>query len=116
MTYFLFSLAKIEEKEINPSKADKFTRASIRGDIDDVLWQKEPMSIDEVGVLPDHSQPELVLIEGAPGVGKSTFSWDFCTKWGRSEALQDYSLVLLLPLRDNRLKEATRLSDLFLPP
>jgi len=111
-----FSLAKIEKKEINPSEADMFTRASIRGDIDDVLWLKEPMSIDEVGELSDDSQPKLVLIEGAPGVGKSTFSWDFCTKWGRSEALQDYSLLLLLPLRDNRLKEATGLSDLFYHP
>ena len=42
-----FSLAKIEKNEVNPSEVDKFTRASIRGDIDDVLWQKEPMSIDE---------------------------------------------------------------------
>jgi len=74
------------------------------------------MNIDEVGELPDHSQPKLVLMEGAPGVGKTTFSWDFCTKWGRGEALQEYSLVLLLPLRDNRLKEATGLSDLFYHP
>jgi len=111
-----FSLAKIEKKEIDPSEADMFTRASIRADIDDVLCMKEPMNIDKVGVLPDHSQPKLVLIEGAPGVGKTTFSWDFCTKWGRGEALQQYSLVLLLPLRDNRLKEATGLSDLFYHP
>ena len=74
------------------------------------------MNIDEVGVLPDGSQPKLVLIEGAPGVGKTTFSWDFCTKWGRGEALKEYSIVVLLPLRDNRLKEATGLSDLFYHP
>ena len=49
----IFSLAKIERKEVNPSKADKFTRATIRGDIDDVVWQKSPMNIDEVGVLTD---------------------------------------------------------------
>ena len=111
-----FSLAKIEKKGVIPSEADKFTTASIRGDIDDILLQKNPMSMNEVGVLPDGSQPKLVLIEGAPGVGKTTFSWDFCTKWGRGEALQEYSQVLLLPLRDNRLKEATGLSDLFYHP
>ena len=111
-----FSLAKLEKKEVSPSEADKFTRDSIRGDIDDVLLQKKPMSSNEVGVLPDGSQPKLVLIEGAPGVGKTTFSWDFCTKWGRGEALQEYSQVVLIPLRDNRLKEATSLSDLFYHP
>jgi len=111
-----FNLAKIERKEVNVSKADQFTRASIRGDIDDIVQQKRPMNIDEVGVLPDGSLPKLVLIEGAPGVGKTTFSWDFCTKWGRGEGLQQFSLVVLLPLRDNRLKEATGLSDLFYHP
>jgi len=43
-----FSLAKIERKEVNPGEADKFTRATIRGDVDDVVWQKRPMNIDEV--------------------------------------------------------------------
>ena len=36
-----FSLAKIKRKEVNPSKADKFTTATIQSDIDDVwltLW------------------------------------------------------------------------------
>ena len=111
-----FSLAKIERKKVNPSEADKFTRSSIRGDIDDVVWQKKPMNIDEVGVLPDGSQPKLVLIEGAPGIGKTTFSWESCKKWSKGEILQDHSLLLLLPLRDNNLREAKTLSDLFYHP
>jgi len=36
-----FSLAKIKRKEINPSKADKLTTATIQSDIDDV-WLKQP--------------------------------------------------------------------------
>ena len=43
------------------------------------------------------------------------FSWEFCKKWGKGEILQDNSL-LLLPLRDNNLKEAKSLSDLFYHP
>ena len=113
---FPFSLAKIEKKEVNPSEADKFIKASIRGDIDDVVWQKNPMNIDEVGVLSDGSQLKLVLIEGTPGVGKTTFSWESCKKWSKGEILQDDSLLLLLPLRDNNLKEAKTLSDLFYHP
>ena len=109
-----FNLAQLNRIKVSPS--DKFTRTSIRGDMDDIVCQKKPMDVCEVGVLPDGSQPKLVLIEGAPGVGKTAFSWDFCTKWGIGEALQEYSVVFLLPLRDNRLKEATGLSDLFYHP
>ena len=102
-----FCLAK-NRKEINPTKADKFTRASIRGDINDILWQKVPMSIDEVSVLPDHSQPKLVLMEGAPGVGKSTFSWDFCIDfctrdYCRRNPLSSWNLANVdYPCRENR--------------
>ena len=49
-------------------------------------------------------------------MGKTTFSWEFCRKWSRGEILQDHSLLLLLPLRDNNLKEAKTLSDLFYHP
>ena len=49
-------------------------------------------------------------------MGKTTFSWEFCRKWGRGEILQEHSLLLLLPLQDNNLKEAKTLSDLFYHP
>ena len=49
-------------------------------------------------------------------MGKTTFSWQFCRKWGRGEILQKHSFLLLLPLRDNNLKEAKTLSDLFYHP
>ena len=37
-------------------------------------------------------------------------------KWGKGEILQDHFLLLLLPLRDNNLKEAKTLTDLFYHP
>ena len=62
------------------------------------------------------SRQEVVLLEGAPGVGKTIFSWQYCKKWSMGEILQDHPLLLLLPLRDNNLKEAKSLSDLFYHP
>ena len=32
----------------------------------------------------------LILVEGAPGVGKSTFAWEFCRKWEREEIAHQY--------------------------
>ena len=114
-----FKLARIEKEKVS---IDEFTRTYLRGDMDDVgslgnkFYKKSPIKLEEVGKLSSHYRKKLVLIEGAPGVGKTTFSWEFCRKWGKGEILQDHSLLLLLPLRDNNLKEAKTLSDLFYHP
>ena len=114
-----FKLARITKEKVS---TDEFTKRYLRGDMDDVgsfgteFYKKSPFKFEDVGKLLNHHQQKLILIEGAPGVGKTTFSWEFCTKWSRGEILQDHSLLLLLPLRDNNLKEAKTLSDLFCHP
>ena len=114
-----FKLARIEKEKVS---IDEFTRRYLRGDMDDVgllgnkFYKKSPIKLEEVGKSSHRHRQKLVLIEGAPGVGKTTFSWEFCRKWGKGEILQDHSLLLLLPLRDNNLKEAKTLSDLFYHP
>ena len=116
-----FKLVVIE-KEKEKVSVDEFTRQYLRGDMDDVgfmdteFYKKSPITFEDVGKTSSCHQRKLVLIEGAPGVGKTTFSWEFCRKWSRGEILQDHSLLLLLPLRDNNLKEAKTLSDLFYHP
>ena len=116
-----FKLARIEKEKIDLQHADHFTKRYIRGDLDDVdfskgiVYKKSPMKLSELDCRA-HASHQVVLIEGAPGVGKTTFSWEFCKKWGKGEILQDHSLLLLLPLRDNNLKEAKTLSDLFYHP
>ena len=108
-----FRLARIEKQTISLGDMDRFTRESLRGDMDDVIYKKTAMDMSELGVMPDNSQPKVVLIEGAPGVGKTTFAWDQCRQWAEGKLLQDYSIVLLLPLRDNNIRQITSLSSLF---
>ncbi len=108
-----FSLATIGKEPISKKKADYFTEATLRGDIDDIRRKKTPISFTDVGKLPDNSRPKVVLIEGAPGVGKTTFSWEYCRSWARGELLKKVSLMRLLPLRDNKIRTATTLANLF---
>ena len=47
-----------------------------------------------------------LLIEGAPGIGKSTFAWEVCQKWGQHQLFNEYALVVLLKFRDKRMQKA----------
>ena len=107
------NLALIEKEEITKREADQFTRATIHGNIDDIKKSKRAMDIGQIAQLPDGSQPKCILVEGAPGVGKSTFAWNLCHKWGEEELLQQYQLVVLLKLRDKSVRAAKNISDLF---
>ena len=62
------------------------------------------------------SNERLILAEGAPGVGKSTFAREFCRRWERGEIAQQYQLVLLLRLREERISNAESLEDLIYHP
>ena len=62
--------------------------------------------------LADGSWPKFILVEGAPGVGKSTFAWKLCRKWSKEKILSQYKLVVLLRLRDKHVREAKTLYDL----
>ena len=108
-----FRLARIEKQDLSESDMDRFTRESLRGDMDDVVYKKTAMELSELGVMGDGSRPQVVLIEGAPGVGKTTFAWHQCRQWAEGSLLQAYSIVLLLPLRDNNIRQISSLSDLF---
>ena len=105
-----FRLARIEKHQ---SDTDRFTRESLRGDMDDVVYKKMAMELCELGVMRDGSRPQVVLVEGAPGVGKTTFAWDQCRQWAEGKLLQAYSIVLLLPLRDNNIRQISSLPNLF---
>ena len=55
---------------------------------------------------------QSVLLEGHAGIGKTTFCTILTEGWSKEEILQQFKLVLLLPLRDKRVAEAQSLSDL----
>ena len=113
-----FKLAELEEKTMRRYELDKFSRSTLRGDLDDVVYTKYHMTQDKIGHQwqSGGKQPRLILIEGAPGVGKTTFSGEFCHEWSQGKFLSDHKLLVLLPLRDNRVKSARNVSDLFQHP
>ena len=57
---------------------------------------------------------KLILIEGGPGMGKSTLAIKMCKCWADGELLEEYDAVILLPLRDPEIQAATCIKDFLL--
>ena len=109
------NLACIDRKtEGLRTEYNEITEAMVRdGNVDVIKGRKCPIDMNAIAAnLPEEVLEKVILVEGAPGVGKSTFAWEFCRRWERGEIAQQYDLVLLLPLRDDRISKAKSLKDL----
>ena len=60
----------------------------------------------------DDKEYKVILIEGAPGSGKTTLLRYTTQKWGSGEQFCQFSLVLLIQLRDIEVQKAKCLADL----
>ena len=106
-------LAVISKKGITRKQADEFTRKSLHGLTEEILREKAPIALDHILKPREDGRPvRCVLVEGAPGIGKSTLSWEVCHKWEELESVKPYELVVLIRLREKKAQEARCLEDL----
>ena len=103
-------LALVKKDTVNHGEADHFTRLTLQGQIDHILKAKQSIALDDVLKVEDKAR--LVLVEGAPGIGKSTFAWELCQQWAMQKSLKQFSLVVLLKLREETVQRAKVISDL----
>ena len=93
---------------------DEYIGHTLQGDVKELMKNRKKISVHQILEVEGQSTPGLVLIEGAPGIGKSTLAWELCRKWEEFSCMQQYSLVVLLRLREERVQKVTSVSQLFL--
>ena len=62
--------------------------------------------------LEQSKDPQFILIEGAPGIGKSILLKEIAYRWGNKQLLKRFKVVLLVCLRDPSVQQASLIKDL----
>ena len=99
------SLALVKQDD----QIDSFTKSTLHGGVDEINKSKIPVGMDAIVT----SDSQFVLVEGPPGIGKSTLCWELCRQWDTLKSLQDYKIVLQLKLRERRVQNASSLQEIF---
>ena len=81
---------------------------TISGKVDNVLQYMAPIELEDIFEVKkqrgrgtgQQMEAKKVLMEGAPGSGKSTLSFHMCYQWTEGHLFQGYELVILVRLRE----------------
>ena len=107
-----FRLAMIKTATVRRGHIDdRFVRMTITGKVDDILRQKYPVQLKDI-LKETEGQRKVILLEGAPGCGKSTLSVYICQQWEEGQLFNQFQFVILIRLRDPAVQNAKGLADL----
>uniref|UniRef100_A0A1X7U9L6 NACHT domain-containing protein n=1 Tax=Amphimedon queenslandica TaxID=400682 RepID=A0A1X7U9L6_AMPQE len=111
---FFGRLALVEEQD-SSTQAESAWHL-LRGQVDETvkLTGNKEISVKNVLQPTDSSLSLRVVIDGPPGIGKTTLCRKLLNMWSNGTLVhQQYDLVLYCPLRNSKIATATTLADLF---
>ena len=110
--YFRLALIVEEETKCGPID-DDFVSNTIRGNVDDILKKKCKINLEDIFSSQSNIHDrQVVLIEGAPGCGKTTLSAHIFQQWGEGSLFQQFNTVIPLSLREPAVQAANSIEEL----
>lgn len=90
------NLMLVKQKKIPPTRihAEKSVKLITQGDIEHVDGQR--LALSDI-IIPGQ---RFILINGAPGVGKTRLAMQLRREWANKQLLHNFCMVLYIPLRD----------------
>ena len=109
-----FGRLALVEKQDNITKTDSAWYL-LRGQVDKIVKMTEhkEISVEDILEPTDTSESLRVVIDGPPGIGKTTLCRKLLNMWSNGTLHQQYDLVLYCPLRNSKIATVTTLTDLF---
>ena len=109
-----FGRLALVEKQDDITKTDSAWYL-LRGQVDKIVEMTGHKEIGAEDILKptDSSDSLRVVIDGPPGIGKTTLCRKLLNMWSNGTLHQQYDLVLYCPLRNSKIATATTLTDLF---
>ena len=110
-----FGRLALVEKQDSSTQAESAWH-QLRGQVDKTvkLTENKEISVEDVLQPTDSSLSLRVVIDGPPGIGKTTLCRKLLNMWSNGPLVhQQYDLVLYCPLRNSKIATATTLADLF---
>ena len=109
------TLLQTQDRHATPQTILQKQWCMLRGQIDKIPQVTQDKQIDIQDVLRpcDSGQSLRVVVDGPPGIGKTTLCHKLLNMWAKGELTHGhYNLVLYCPLRNDKVAQASTLTDL----
>ena len=118
--YVQLAMIDCKRQQHEIEEEEKRKRLAQKGKIEPILKTTKPIELDSlfsmeplVVLPPPLAIPRVILLEAAPGGGKSTLSLHICHRWAQGASfLERFDIVVLAYLRDGAIQNAKHLADI----
>ena len=107
-------ITSLAEVKVNQSSITHYPKLNSHNTLQEILdVTSVTKELEEIlAPLENNDEPSFILIEGAPGIGKSVLLKEIAYQWGKNHLLKMFKIVLLLFLRDPILQQIKSIPDL----